>query len=100
MLRKQLFEAGHGHGLVDAAALERISADQRLGFLPRLAVDDDERAVTRPVRTVFERSAENNPGTVGFQKILVRASMLVAQRGGVGTVETNDGVHGMVREYG
>src|SRR5574341_2560946 len=99
-LRKHLFEGAHGDTLVDAAAVEGVGGDQNLGFLARSAVHHDQRAGARSVRRVLERPAEDYGFRIQFQEILVSGAMRVAQGRGVGTVETNDGVHGMVRGYG
>ena len=40
--RKHLPERAHRHAFVDAGPVERVSRDERLGFLPRGAVDDEQ----------------------------------------------------------
>src|SRR5574341_285775 len=99
-LREYLLEGAHGYALVDAAAIERVGGDQRLGFLARRAVHNDQRTGARPVGRVFQRAAEHDLFLMKIPKLDVICAVGVAQTRGVGTVETNDGVHGMVRGYG
>src|SRR6185295_4134802 len=97
-LWKDLLEGAHRDAFVDAALVERVGADQLLGFLARGATHDDQRTVARPLGRAFQRPAEDDLLRVLLEKFLMRGAMLIAQRGGVGTVETNDGVHGMFGE--
>src|SRR5437868_105502 len=79
----------------DAAAVERIGADERLGFGPGGAIHHQQRTAAGPVGGVLQRSAKHDFSGACFQKLLMGGAVRVAQRGGIGAVETEDGVHGM-----
>src|SRR5918996_3133809 len=98
--RKHLLERAHRHAFINAAAVERVGGDQRLGFLARRAVDDDQRAGAGAFSMVLERATEHDFFGALFQKFLVSGAVRITQGGGARAVETNERVHGMVASYG
>ena len=76
--------------------MERIGADQLFRFFAGGAVHHDECASARPNGRALERAAEHDARGVGVEELDVRGAMRVAQASRVGTIETDDGVHGKV----